>query len=47
MIGAGATVIQGKTVGNNCIIGANSTVISDVEDNMKCYGIVNNGGGIA
>ncbi len=28
------------------VIGANSTVLSDAEDNMKCYGIVNGGGNI-
>lgn len=46
LIGAGTTVIQGKQIGSNCIIGANSTILSDVEDNMKCYGIVNNRGGV-
>ena len=43
-IGAGATVIQGIRIGSQTIIGSNSTVLSDVEDNMKVYGIVTNRG---
>lgn len=30
------------TIGSNTIIGANSTVLADVEDNAKYYGIVAN-----
>lgn len=45
MIGAGTTVIQCININKNVVIGANSTVLADVEENMKCYGIVNNRGG--
>lgn len=47
MIGAGSTIIQCVRISKNVVIGANSTVLTDVEENMKCYGIVNNRGGIA
>ncbi len=43
MIGTGTTVIQRKTIGDYRIIGANSTVLSNVMVNIKCYGIVNTG----
>jgi len=39
-IGAGSTVIQCINIGDNVTIGANSTVLTDVEGNMKYYGIV-------
>ena len=42
LIGAGTTIIQGRVIGNNCIIGAKSLILSNVEDGMKCYGIVKN-----
>ena len=36
-VGANATVIQGKRIGNQCIIGAGTTVRKNVEDNrMVC-----------
>lgn len=35
-VGANATVIQGKKIGNHCIIGAGTTVRKNVEDN--CLG---------
>lgn len=44
MIGTGSTIIQCLRIGNKVVIGANSTVLTNVEDNMKCYGVVNNWG---
>lgn len=43
-IGAGSTVIQGIKIRDNVVIGANSTVLTDVESNMKYYGIITNRG---
>ena len=40
MSGADTTVIQYKIIGNNCIIGANSIVLTDIGDDMRIYGIV-------
>jgi sugar O-acyltransferase (sialic acid O-acetyltransferase NeuD family) len=37
-IGANSTIIQGKTIGNNCIIGAGTVVIKTVDDNNKIVG---------
>lgn len=37
-IGAGTVVIQGKTIGKNCIIGAGSVIICDIPDNSLAYG---------
>lgn len=39
-IGAGSTVIQGVSVGNGSVVGAGSTILTNVEDNMKVYGII-------
>ena len=38
MIGAGAIVIGGITVGNNVIIGAGSVVVKDIPDNATVVG---------
>lgn len=40
LVGANSTIIQTCTLGNNVIIGAGSVVLSDVTDNIKCYGTV-------
>jgi acetyltransferase-like isoleucine patch superfamily enzyme len=32
-VGANATVIQGKSIGDNCIIGAGTTIRKNVESN--------------
>lgn len=46
-IGAGAVVIQCLNIGSNVVVGAGSTVLSDVENDMKVYGIVKkNRGGV-
>lgn len=47
-IGAGTTIIQCVRIGCNVVVGAGSTVLSDVEDNVRTYGIVrkNRGGTI-
>ncbi|MBU3090467.1 hypothetical protein KPL42_18695, partial [Clostridium gasigenes] len=36
--GAGAVVIEGIKVGDNCLIGAGSVIIRDVESNSKICG---------
>ena len=38
-IGSGANVIQGRTIGSHDIVGANSTVLKDVGDNARVYGL--------
>jgi acetyltransferase-like isoleucine patch superfamily enzyme len=38
MIGTGASVIPGITIGKNCIIGAGTVVIKDVDDNSTIVG---------
>lgn len=38
-IGIGASVIQGKTIGENSIIGAGSVVISDIASNVTAVGV--------
>lgn len=38
-IGTGTNVIQGKTIGNNAIIGAGSVVTRDIPDNCTAVGI--------
>ena len=40
-------MIQGISIGDHTIIGANSTILSNVEDNMKVYGITAGRGGIS
>ncbi len=37
-IGAGATVIQGMTIGSRSIIGAGATVITDIPDQVVAVG---------
>ncbi|PLY05596.1 MAG: acetyltransferase [Arcobacter sp.] len=37
-LGIGTCVIQGLTIGENCIIGAGSVVVNDIKDNIKAYG---------
>jgi acetyltransferase EpsM len=37
-IGANSTIIQGITVGKNCIVGAGTVVIKNVNDNCKIVG---------
>ncbi|OPA77940.1 acetyltransferase [Campylobacter pinnipediorum subsp. pinnipediorum] len=39
-IGIGSCIIECVKIGKNCIIGAGSTVLKDVDDNSKVYGIV-------
>ncbi|WP_069637352.1 UDP-N-acetylbacillosamine N-acetyltransferase [Campylobacter pinnipediorum] len=39
-IGIGSCIIECVNIGKNCIIGAGSTVLKDVDDNSKVYGIV-------
>ena len=39
----GSVLIQNVHVGNKVIVGANSTVIRDVDDDMKVYGVVKGG----
>ncbi len=38
-IGISSSVIQGKTIGENSVIGAGSIVIEDIPDNALAYGI--------
>lgn len=38
-IGTGTQIIQGKTIGNNTIIGAGSVVIRDIEPNVTAVGV--------
>ena len=37
-VGAGATVIQGKVIGEQSIIGAGATVITDIPDEIVAIG---------
>lgn len=37
-IGIGSSIIQGKIIGSNCIIGAGSVVVKSIKDNIKAYG---------
>ena len=47
LIGANATVIQQKAVGDYCIVGAGTTIRKDVEDYSMIYNcqIIKNAGG--
>lgn len=45
-IGAGTTIIQCVRIGCNVVVGAGSTVLSDVEDNVRTYGIVRKNRGV-
>ncbi|ANZ94777.1 acetyltransferase [Brochothrix thermosphacta] len=38
-VGANTTVVPYKKIGNNVIVGAHSLVISDITDNIKCFGM--------
>ena len=38
-IGANSTIIQGKEVSSNSIVGAGSIVLDDVSEKSKIYGI--------
>lgn len=38
-IGIGSSVIQGKVIGKNSVIGAGSVVIEDMPDNILSYGV--------
>ena len=40
MIGMGTNIRDGVTIGNNCIIGMGSTVLGNVPDNTKIYGLI-------
>lgn len=46
LIGANATVLQERTVGNRCIIGAGTVIRKDVEDNIVRYGMTEKQRGI-
>lgn len=37
-IGSNSVVIQGKIIGNNTLIGAGSTVVKNIGDNIKAFG---------
>ena len=37
-IGIGSNVIQGVKIGGNCIIGAGSVIVTDIPDDVLCYG---------
>lgn len=37
-IGIGSCVIQGNFIGENCILGAGSVVVENIENNKVCYG---------
>lgn len=39
LVGIGSSIIQGKTIGKNSVIGAGSAVISDIPDNVVSYGV--------
>lgn len=39
LVGIGSSVIQGRTIGENSVIGAGSVVISDIPDNVVSYGV--------
>lgn len=39
LVGIGSSIIQGKTIGINSVIGAGSVVISDIPDNVVSYGV--------
>lgn len=39
IINAGACVLGNVVIGNNCNIGANSTILKDVPDNMTIVGV--------
>jgi acetyltransferase-like isoleucine patch superfamily enzyme len=38
MIGSGASLKHGISVGNRCVIGTGSAVVADIEDNTVAYG---------
>ena len=38
-VGIGSSIIQGKTIGKNSIVGAGSVVIKDIPDNVLAYGV--------
>lgn len=38
-IGCGTTILNGVTIGDNCIIGANSTITKNIPKNTKAVGI--------
>ncbi|HQB40063.1 MAG TPA: hypothetical protein PL053_12440 [Deltaproteobacteria bacterium] len=38
MVGAGSTIIPNLNIGENVVIGAGSTVISDLPDNVTAVG---------
>lgn len=39
MIGAGAVILPGITVGTDCIIAAGAVVVNDVSDRQKVMGV--------
>jgi len=39
LVGIGSSIIQGKVIGENSVIGAGSVVISDIPDNVVSYGV--------
>lgn len=45
-VGAGANIIQGVRIGMKSIIGAGSTILSDVPENCKVVGLRSTGWGV-
>lgn len=39
LVGIGTSIVQGKRIGANSVIGAGSVVISDIPDNVVSYGV--------
>ena len=39
LIGSGATILQGLTIGKNCIVGAGAVVTKDLPDNCTAVGV--------
>ena len=39
LVGIGSSIVQGKTIGTNSVIGAGSVVLSDIPDKVVAYGI--------
>lgn len=39
LVGIGSSIIQGKVIGVNSVIGAGSVVISDIPDNVVSFGV--------
>lgn len=39
LVGIGSSIVQGKIIGENSVIGAGSVVINDIPDNVISYGV--------